>query len=57
VIPAIGARLRSAAGSANEARHALLQSVRREIMAALDAGRAFAFLKRIIAILWRMTRG
>jgi four helix bundle protein len=51
------ARLHSAAGSANEARHALLQAVRWEIIAARDAERAFALLKRIIAILWRMTRG
>jgi len=51
------ARLHSAAGSANETRHALLQAVRWEIIPSRDAEQGLALLKRIIAILWRMTRG
>ena len=43
-------------GSANQARHARLRAVRRELIAARAAERALVLLKRI-AILRRMTRG
>lgn len=51
------ARLFSAAGSANETRHALRQAIAWRIIGAADAERALGILKRIIAILWGMTRG
>src|SRR5687768_6924102 len=51
------ARLFSAAGSANETQHALRQAVAWRLIDTRDAERALALLKRIIAILWRMTRG
>jgi len=51
------ARLHSSAGSANETRHALLQAVAWETIGACDAEPALALLKRILAILWKMTRG
>jgi four helix bundle protein len=51
------ARLFSAAGSANETRHALRQSIAWQLVDSRDAERALALLKRIIAILWKMTRG
>jgi four helix bundle protein len=51
------ARLFSAAGSANETKHALRQAVAWQILSATSADPALALLKRIIAILWRMTRG
>ena len=51
------ARLSTAAGSAGETRHALRQAVAWRLVAARDAEPAMALLKRIIAILWRMTRG
>ena len=51
------ARLFTAAGSAGETRHALRQAVAWRIVTPGDAERAMALLKRIVAILWRMTRG
>jgi four helix bundle protein len=51
------ARLFSAAGSANETRHALRQAIAWQLVDTRDAERALALLKRIIAILWKMTRG
>ena len=51
------ARLFTAAGSANETKHALRQAVAWRIVSASDAEVATALLKRIVAILWRMTRG
>ncbi len=51
------ARLFTAAGSASETRHALRQAVAWRSITAADAERALALLQRIIAILWRMTRG
>ena len=51
------ARLFTAAGSADETKHALRQAVAWRIVSASDAEVATALLKRIVAILWRMTRG
>ena len=51
------ARLFTAAGSAGETRHALRQAVAWRIVAEGDAQPAMALLRRIVAILWRMTRG
>jgi four helix bundle protein len=51
------ARLFSAAGSANETRHALRQAIAWQLVHTRDAEPALALLKRIIAILWKMTRG
>ena len=51
------ARLFTAAGSASETRHALRQAVAWQLVSAGDAARSLTLLERIIAILWRMTRG
>jgi four helix bundle protein len=51
------ARLFTAAGSASETRHAVRQAVAWRILTAAEAQRALALLERIVAILWRMTRG
>jgi four helix bundle protein len=51
------ARLFTAAGSAGETRHALRQAVAWRSVTPAEAERAMALLKRIISILWRMTRG
>jgi len=51
------ARLFTAAGSAGETQHALRQAVAWHIVTAGDAERATALARRIVAILWRMTRG
>ena len=51
------ARLFSAAGSANETQHALRQAIAWQLIGGREAERALALLKRIIAILWKMTRG
>jgi four helix bundle protein len=51
------ARLFTAAGSAGETRHALRQAVAWRIVTPRDAEPAAALLKRIVAILWKMTRG
>ena len=51
------ARLFTAAGSAGETQHALRQAVAWRHVSAGDAERAMALVRRIVAILWRMTRG
>jgi four helix bundle protein len=51
------ARLFTAAGSAGETQHALRQAVAWRIVAARDAEAAMRLVKRIVAILWGMTRG
>ena len=51
------ARLFTAAGSAGETRHALRQAVAWRLVTAGEAERSLALLRRIVAILWKMTRG
>jgi four helix bundle protein len=51
------ARLFTAAGSAGETQHALRQAVAWRIVAERDAEGAIQLVKRILAILWGMTRG
>lgn len=51
------ARLFTAAGSANETKHALRQAVAWRLVTAKDAEAAMALVRRIVAILWGMTRG
>ena len=51
------ARLFTAAGSAGETRHALRQAVAWRIVTVGDAAVAMKLVERIVAILWRMTRG
>ena len=51
------ARLFTAAGSANETQHALRQAVAWRLVTAGDAERAMRLVRRIVAILWKMTRG
>ena len=51
------ARLFTAAGSAGETRHALRQAVAWRLVAAGDAEPALKLVDRIVAILWKMTRG
>jgi four helix bundle protein len=51
------ARLFTAAGSAGETRNALRLAVAWRIFSEREAERAMGLLKRIVAILWRMTRG
>ncbi len=51
------ARLCTAAGSAAETRHALRQAVAWRLVTARDAEVALKLVERIVAILWRMTRG
>ena len=51
------ARLFTAAGSAGETRNALRLAVAWRIVPAGEAERAMGLLKRIVAILWKMTRG
>jgi four helix bundle protein len=51
------ARLFTAAGSAAETRHALRQAVAWRLVAAADAEAPLKLVERIVAILWRMTRG
>ena len=51
------ARLFTAAGSAAETQHAVRQAVAWRIVTPGDVERAMGLLKRIVAILWRMTRG
>jgi four helix bundle protein len=51
------ARLFTAAGSAGETRHALRQVVAWRIITTADAEPASKLLERILAILWKMTRG
>jgi four helix bundle protein len=51
------ARLFTAAGSANETQHALRQAVAWRLITARDAQRPLALVRRIVAILWKLTRG
>jgi four helix bundle protein len=51
------ARLFTAAGSAGETRNALRLAVAWRIVPEREAIKALALLKRIVAILWKMTRG
>ena len=51
------ARLFTAAGSAGETRNALRLAVAWRIVPASEADRAMGLLRRIVAILWKMTRG
>lgn len=50
------ARLFSASGSAHETKHALRQAVAWRYVSASQAEAALALVRRIVAILWRMTR-
>ena len=52
-----GARLHSAAGSASETQVALRLAVAWRIVGERDASAALGLLRRIVAILWRLTRG
>ncbi len=51
------ARLFTAAGSAGETRHALRQAVAWRLVTEGDAEVAMKLVERILAMLWRMTRG
>ena len=51
------ARLFTAAGSAGETQHALRQAVAWRLVTAREAEAAMRLVRRIVAILWRMTRG
>jgi len=51
------ARLFTAAGSAGETQHALRQAIAWRIVSVRDAAVALRLVKRIVAILWGMTRG
>ncbi len=51
------ARLFTAAGSAGETQHALRQAVAWRIVTPGEAERATALARRIVAMLWKMTRG
>jgi len=51
------ARLFTAAGSANETQHALRQAVAWRLVTSGEAERAIALVRRIVAILWKMTSG
>lgn len=51
------ARLFTAAGSAKETQHALRQAIAWRYVTMRDAGRATELVGRIVAILWKMTRG
>jgi four helix bundle protein len=50
------ARLFTAAGSANEAKHALRQAIAWKHVSACEAEAATRLVERIVAIFWRMTR-
>ena len=50
-------RLFTAAGSVGETRHALRQAIAWRIVTAGEAQSAIRLVERIVAILWRMTRG
>ena len=50
------ARLFTAAGSASETRHALRQAIAWRLVTPGDAEAALSLVKRIVAILWKMTR-
>lgn len=49
------ARLLSAAGSANETQHALRQAISWQLVTTHEAAKPLALVKRLVAILWKMT--
>lgn len=51
------ARFHTAAGSARETQHALRQAIAWRYVRAGDAEGALRLVRRIVAILWRVTRG
>ena len=51
------ARLFTAAGSARETQHALRQAIAWRHVTEREAERATALVRRIVAILWKLTRG
>jgi four helix bundle protein len=50
-------RLFTAAGSANEAKHALRQAIAWRYVTVGEAEPAMRMVQRIVALLWRLTRG
>lgn len=50
------ARLFTAAGSANETQHAIRQAVAWRILRPAEAEVAIGLVRRIVAILWKLTR-
>jgi hypothetical protein len=50
------ARLHTAAGSAREAQHALRQAIAWWHVKAGDAERALGLVRRLVAILWKITQ-
>lgn len=51
------ARFFTAAGSARETQHALRQAIAWRYVSEREAARALTLVRRIVAILWRVTRG
>lgn len=51
------ARFHTAAGSARETQHALRQAIAWRHVRAIEAERALGLVRRLVAILWRITRG
>jgi four helix bundle protein len=51
------ARFHTACGSARETQHALRQAIAWRYVTARDAERALSLVRRLVAILWRITRG
>lgn len=51
------ARLHTAAGSARETQHALRQAIAWRYVTEREAERALGLARRVVAILWRVTRG
>lgn len=51
------ARFHTAAGSARETQHALRQAIAWRYVTAREAERALGLVRRVVAILWRVTRG
>jgi four helix bundle protein len=51
------ARFHTAAGSARETQHALRQAIVWRHVTTRDAERALGLVRRIVAILWKITRG
>ena len=53
----IGLNLAEAAGSARETQHALRQAIAWRYVTARDAERALGLVRRLMDVLWRITRG
>jgi four helix bundle protein len=51
------ARFHTAAGSARETQHALRQAIAWRYVTTREAERALTLVRRLVAILWRVTRG